>query len=217
METFRNLTLIIHVGCGFLALALGFAAILFKKGQKRHRFSGKLFFRAMLGVTLSALIISGITENYFLFVIGIFSFFQNYFGYRSVKNKSLIPNVFDWIVLIIASLNSVAMLISMNIVLVVFGVISTFLAIGQARIFFKIRLQKDIPKIQWLVQHIGMMLGAYIATLTAFLVVNFPDVEPGWLIWISPSIIGGSLIFYYTRSVTRRNENIPFATGQKKL
>ena len=38
------------------------------------------------------------------------------------------------------------------------------------------------------------MGGAYIATVTAFLVVNNPPYIPGLVVWIAPGAIGGMMI-----------------------
>ena len=55
--------------------------------------------------------------------------------------------------------------------------------------------------IPWIFRHIPRMGGSYIATFTAFLVVNLgrwlPESAPGWLNtvgWIAPAVIGGMLI-----------------------
>jgi hypothetical protein len=38
------------------------------------------------------------------------------------------------------------------------------------------------------------MGGSYIATVTAFLVVNNPPQIPGLVVWIAPGVIGGIII-----------------------
>ena len=38
------------------------------------------------------------------------------------------------------------------------------------------------------------MGGSYIATVTAFLVVNNPPYVPGLVVWIAPGVIGGFII-----------------------
>ncbi|HLP32398.1 MAG TPA: hypothetical protein VK202_02935, partial [Bacteroidia bacterium] len=50
--------------------------------------------------------------------------------------------------------------------------------------------------------HLGNMSGAYIATVTAFLVVNVDFIQPGWLVWLFPSVIGVPFIFYQIRKRT---------------
>ncbi|MFN4880994.1 MAG: hypothetical protein ACK5CD_05075 [Bacteroidota bacterium] len=43
------------------------------------------------------------------------------------------------------------------------------------------------------------MTGSYIATTTAFLVVNI-QLTPMWIIWLGPTLLGTILIIYYTRT-----------------
>ena len=46
----------------------------------------------------------------------------------------------------------------------------------------------------WFQNHISRMGGSYIATVTAFLVVNNPPYVPGLVAWIAPGVIGGFII-----------------------
>src|SRR5690606_25479288 len=98
MEIVKQIALILHVLSGFIALGCGLAAIIFKKGQNNHRKSGLLFFYSMQAVCITALIISIITANKFLLLIGIFTFFQNYFGRRAIREKSFRPIFLDWLI-----------------------------------------------------------------------------------------------------------------------
>jgi hypothetical protein len=50
----------------------------------------------------------------------------------------------------------------------------------------------------WLFSHFGSMLAAYIATVTAFSVVNFRFLNPVWIRWAWPTVIGTLVITYYT-------------------
>ena len=134
MQFFLKTLLVLHIFTGFLALLFGFIAIIVKKGGKVHRLVGKIFFFSMLGVTASALLISLIKKNQFLLFIAIFSFYQNYMGYRALKEKSLEPLPIDWLVLIVGSVNALFMLCSFNIVLMVFGTINLLLVSGNFRV-----------------------------------------------------------------------------------
>lgn len=213
MEYFLAFCLLVHIISGSVSLLSGLLAISTKKGSKIHRFSGRIFFTGMNIVSASALLIAGFKLNQFLFMIGIFSFFQNYMGFRATRNKGMNPGKTDWIVLAVAGINSVMMLITGNIVLLVFGLICTGLVVGQLRIYIRVIQRKEIKQVQWLAQHIAMMMGAFIATITAFLVVNVKNFEPGWVIWIAPSVIGGALISYHTRKVLRKSPSQPAFSG----
>lgn len=51
----------------------------------------------------------------------------------------------------------------------------------------------------WLVQHIGKIVGAYIASVTAFLVAGTH--LSGLAVWILPSVIGNTAIIYWILKV----------------
>jgi hypothetical protein len=76
--------------------------------------------------------------------------------------------------------------------MLVFGIILLGFAMRDLR-----KLTKN-PTLQpndktWLIKHIGMISGAYIATLTAFLVTNI-NFNPGWVVWLTPTLVGSILI-----------------------
>lgn len=204
MEILIKIALIIHIATGFTALLTGIIAILSKKGRKAHRISGLIFFYCMLGVAVSAIFISVVKDNLFLLLIGIFSLYQNLSGYRAIKNKSLKPIFIDWTILIIGAVNSFFMIYSLNTILIVFGAINCFMVCNDIRIYRKTLNGDEIPKNQWLIKHLGMMIGTYIATFTAFLVVNIHNFEPNWVIWLLPTFIGTPLIAYWRRKLTTK-------------
>jgi hypothetical protein len=198
MDSLLKVFLGIHIVSGFIALLSGLIAILTKKGQKNHKKAGIIYFYSMLGVSASALVISIIKSNEFLLYISIFAFFQTFNGYRSVKVKDLKAKPIDWIVLLLGLVNTVLMILSKNMILMVFGGISIFLIYSTFVIYFNNLKNKPQLKMIWLPRHIGMMLGAYIAATTAFIVVNLSYAAIPWLPWLLPTFIGVPLIFYFT-------------------
>ena len=56
---------------------------------------------------------------------------------------------------------------------------------------------KAKEKNYWLLAHLQRMTGAYIASLTAFLVVN--KILPGIIVWLLPTVILTPLIIVWTR------------------
>jgi hypothetical protein len=203
MEMYVKVTLLLHVIAGFSALATGLLALLAKKGGRLHKAVGVLFFYSMLLVALSALGISIPKKQSFLLMIAVFAFFQNYFGMRASQQRDMKPLWRDWTVLGIGSVNSFFMIYSFELVLLVFGIINGALAFGQLKIYVQVIKGIPISKTKWLEQHIGMMIGAFIATLTAFILVNVRDVSPSWLPWLAPTAILVPLIIYYQRKYTR--------------
>jgi len=202
MKLFYEIALVIHIISGFTALVVGLLAILAKKGKYLHLKTGITFYYSMLLVAVTAISISILKSNMFLLHIGIFSFFMVYSGYQSIKNKSLKPGFLDWAVFLIALVNSAFMIYSLKIPLMVFGGIGFSLAISDFRIFISVLQKKEIAKNQWLLRHIGMMLGSYIATFTAFLVVNLSAFNYAWIFWLLPTVIGTPLIIYWTMKYT---------------
>lgn len=196
--------LILHIISGFTALACGTLSMIFKKGSLFHRNSGKVFHLAMHGVVLSALWISVSKWNVFLMTIAVFAFYQNIGGWRSIKNKSLKPSLSDYLLMIVGFANGVIMVSTSNVVLLVFGTIQLLLVVSDVRLYFKLYKKVALPPLAWLQRHIGMMMGAYIATITAFLVTNFRNVEPGWLLWLAPTFILVPLMQYWTRKYAKR-------------
>lgn len=196
-------SLILHIASGFSALAAGTAAMVVKKGNKIHKAAGKIFFFAMLGVAFSGLWISYFKSNLFLFTISIFALYQNVAGFRSIKNKSLQPNALDYSLAIIGLVNGAIMVYTTNIVLMVFGGIQLMLVIGDIRTFRKVQKGVALAPLSWLRRHIGMKIGAYIATITAFLVVNVNNVQPYWVVWLAPTAVFIPLMIYWTKKYTQ--------------
>lgn len=203
MKLFLAIVLVIHIVSGFLALGVGLAAILSGKGRRVHRLSGRTFFYLMLCVAFSALVLSLIKLNLFLLLIAGFAFYQNVNGYRAIHNKSLRPTWIDWSVTATGLVTGIFMILTLNTVLLVFGGLSLFLAFSDMRTYNRVLNNKPIPKLEWLSRHIGMMMGAYIATVTAFVVVNVQHFEPAWLPWLAPTIVGVPLMRYWDWKFTK--------------
>jgi uncharacterized membrane protein len=204
MKLLITVVLIIHVVAGFAALGVGLWAILSKKGQRTHKLTGRTFFYLMLIVAVSAGIVSTIKLNEFLLLIAGFAAYQNIGGYRSVKNKGLSPNWIDWSATALGLVTGVFMIATFNTVLLVFGGICLSLVIVDLRTYYAVFAGKTIPKLAWLARHIGFMMGSYIATFTAFVVVNVRNVEPAWIPWLAPTAVGVPLMQYWTWKYTRK-------------
>lgn len=208
MENLIKLALFVHIVSGFTALVMGLLALIANKGGKTHKRSGNIFFYCMIMVALSGFIVAYYRNNYFLLMIAIFAFAQTYFGYRAIKNKAMRATIADWFFMVLFITNSVFMIVSLNVVLLVFGGLSLLLSARQSWIFYKAWRQIEMPKNIWLKQHISMMMGSLIATITAFALVNLSEVQPAWLPWLAPTGILVPLIFYFQRK---------YAANPKKL
>jgi len=203
MDVIYQLALYTHIISGGVALVSGTVAMATKKGSKNHKLAGKFFYYSMWLVIILALYISIIKGQSFLLHVAIFAFFQNYNGFRAIKNKTLKPHVFDWFILIVAGINAAFMLYSEQPVLIAFGCISVLLFFSQIKTYISVLKGKELSKLLWLNQHIGMMIGSYIATITAFLVVNAgvlftsSSMTTHIILWLSPTIILVPLIIYW--------------------
>ena len=206
-------TLWTHVAAGVLALGAGAAALGTKKGGRRHRLAGRTFVYAMAVVAATAIALYplGPTDfRLFLVLVAIFSFYFAYSGYRALSRKRPAdgPGSRDWVatgLLLVASAGMVAMggrwaLADRSFapVLIVFGTIGLAFGGGDVRRF---RQQRD-ERPAWMVAHLQRMLGAYIATVSAFSAVNFQFLPPV-VRWLWPTAVGVPIIIVLARKYER--------------
>jgi uncharacterized membrane protein len=204
VESFLRIMLGLHIAGGTLALITGMGAMLTAKGQKTHRTFGKIYFWSMTTVFVSALILAIGHQRLFLFMVAFFSYYLTVRGYRILFLKGLgrtiKPNWVDWVISIFAG-TFIFLLIAwgayvfsagdtMGIVAMVFGGIGSTFLISDIRGYFG----PAPEKMHWWYGHIAGMGGSYISAVTAFVVVNISIPGFSWVLWIIPSIIGGSLI-----------------------
>lgn len=196
LDTILKLLLYTHIAGGALALLTGAVSLLTVKGGKAHRKAGLVFFFSMLAVALSAFAISVVKDNQFLLAISVFSFYLNYSGYRVLKNKTGKYEWFDWAITALTAVTVLYMISTTTIVLMAFGVLLCFILFRNAWAQFKGAYKIKEARKRKIQAHLGNMSGTYIATVTAFLVVNVNFVKPGWLVWLLPTAIGLPFIFY---------------------
>lgn len=200
--------LVIHIMCGFTALFSAFGAILCAKGQHRHRICGRFFISAMTGVFITAVPLSLIKHNQFLFLIALFSYYLALSGWRYAKNRTGVATKFDWSISVLMLVIALVMLgiglPALNtggyqaIIMVVFGVIGGISALSDIKVY---RAHAGVGK-ERIAKHLGAMLGATIATLTAFTVTNF-HFHPQILLWLGPTILITPLIIWWKYKVAR--------------
>ncbi len=212
MEILFKVILLIHIVCGTTGLLTGSLNIIRKKGDKKHKIIGNVFAWSMLCGGFSALILSILHPNYFLFIIGIFTIYMVGTGKRYVYLKLLgssqKPDFIDWLltgVMLITGLTLVVLGINMllsqktfGLVLIVFG----FFSLLFVRVDFKNYRGKSQIKNYWLITHLQRMIGAYIAAFTAFLVVNahlLPIVLPSVFAWLLPTFVLTPVIINWSR------------------
>ena len=189
-----NWLLAIHILAGTTALLAAALAICSEKGKKTHIIAGRTYYWGMVGIFLTALPMSIITSNVFLFLIAFFSFYLAYAGRRFAQNRKGIASIADWIAVGLMIAAGLGMLIlaayyfiqnnSQSIILSVFG----FIAISIGYTDYKTYKREEATGKKRIAKHLTNMLAGTIAVVTAVLVVNV-DMEPQWLPWILPTVI----------------------------
>ena len=201
-----GILLSIHILAGSVALVSAALALSSEKGKKFHILIGKAYFWSMAIIFLTALPLSTITSNVFLFLITIFSFYLAFSGMRFAKNRKGVPTRIDLIAVNFMLLSGVGMWIlaiiffidnnSQYITLIVFGFLALFLGYGDFQTF---KNQTAIGK-ERIAKHLTNMMGGTIAVVTAVLVVNPPS-NPEWVWWILPTVLITPIIFWWNKKV----------------
>lgn len=219
MDSINQIALWSHIAAGFTALMVGSIPIFVEKGSRLHKQSGVIFYWMMAWVSVSALwLVAFKHANPFLLGISIFSFYNAYSGRRilAFKNTTTQPSILDWLMFSALTINGLWMVLrGLQFAYIAFaeawglavlyGIFGGFCLV-MAREDYKFYKQPEAAKygkMQWFFSHLSRMLGAYIATWTAFAVVNFgrlglPEAF-GIVAWLLPGFLGGFGIARWTR------------------
>ena len=203
-----NIFLTLHILGGTLGLLAGTYIAIAKKGDKQHKLVGKIFAVSMLGAGFCSFILATLHRNDFLFVVGIFTIYMVATGWRSLYLKN-IPNgqkplPIDWIIMgfmAIGALVFAYMSVNLAMEKAPFCLVFAFFAYRSIAFIvtdFKTYRGKIATKNYWLTNHLQRMMGAYIASLTAFVVVNAPE-RASIIPWLLPTAILVPLIVKWTR------------------
>ncbi len=200
-----NFLLYIHIASGIVSLLLGIFILLEKKGNTKHKKFGIFYFYSMLLAAIISFPLSYLHPNYFLFIVGVFTSYMLLTGKRSLKLKEVSDvKKIDWILTLTMFLFGIVFvsfglyqLINFN----TFGVV--FLVFGSISILFVWRdfgnyRGKSRYKNFGLTTHIQRMIGSYIATVTAFLVVN-NTILPDTIAWLLPTVLLVPLIIKWVK------------------
>jgi fluoride ion exporter CrcB/FEX len=204
-----KILLFIHAAAGTLALVIAPLAMLASKGSDAHRRWGKVFFYAMSVVVVTAIIAGIVRPNILMALVALFSFHMLASGYRALYLKKLHEGQrmqrWDYILQGSAAVINGALFLwglinltmgrrdSASIIFFVFGSVGLFMVWRNVHQFFK----RSVDKREWLYMHMTGFLGGYIATVSAFSAVNLHMIQPTWLQWLWPTIIGSPLIAYW--------------------
>ena len=198
----------IHILAGTIALLCAALAVSSEKGKRLHVLSGRTYFGSMATIFLTAIPMSIISNNIFLFLIAIFSFYLAFAGMRFARNRKGVATTLDWIAVSLMILSGLGMWIlaaiyfsntnTQYIVLLVFG----FLAIALGYADFKSHKNKSAIGKERISRHLTNMMGGTIAVVTAVLVVN-PPFEPEWVWWVLPTVMITPLIFWWNFKILK--------------
>ncbi len=216
--TTYNIVLIVHVISGFLGLLCGTIAFTRTNFIKIHKKAGKIFFYAMVFIFMTSTIMCYLKTNIFLLLVGFFSFYLASTGYRTLQLKSIYknnlkPQFIDYAISTVGILAGISIYIlayfyfanasNFGFVCVVFGSVSLFLGILDIRKFHI----TFTDKLYWMRAHGIRMAGAYVATVTAFIVVNV-QIDQGWILWILPTFIIIPIAFKIINTKINNLQNI---------
>ncbi len=214
----HQISLLVHIIFGSLALLLGIIAMATKKGGKVHIRTGRLFLVAMtvvIGTALAGVFI--FKANAFLLVLTLLSGYQAFSGYRILKLKSNKAKLLDIGVACIAIssaiyflyyLESIGMIWAPVVIYSTVGALFLIIAYDFLRYFIPAERYKKI----WIYEHIYKMVAAFTALLAAFVGNVFPQYHP--YSQILPSVFGTFLaigfIIYFYRMESVRKKNVPY-------
>lgn len=211
--------LTIHIVGGTTGLLTGIVNMIAKKGDSKHKFVGKLFSISMLTTGLSSLVLSVLHPSRFMFMVGIFTVYMvgtgNRYLYLKMLNNNQKPKIIDWALtismllvgILFIGLGTMSLLKSnfFGLVFVTFG----FLGLLFVRHDIKNYIGKSDILNYWLSEHLQRMIGAFIASSTAFLVVNakyLPEYIPIAVYWLFPTVILTPLIIKWARKYEVKKE-----------
>jgi fluoride ion exporter CrcB/FEX len=214
--------LMLHASAGFLALVVAPLAMLAAKGSDAHRRWGRFFFYSMCVVVVTAIISGIINDNILMALVALFSFHMVASGYRALDLKKLHEGqrmgTWDYLLQGSAGVINLALFLwgiinltmgrrdGVSLIFFVFGCVGLFLVWSNVHKFYK----RSVDKREWLYMHMTGFLGGYIATVSAFSAVNLHLIQPVWLQWLWPTIIGSPLIAYWIGHYRRQ-----FAKGKR--
>jgi uncharacterized membrane protein len=216
--TYLRILLAIHILCGVVAFVCAPVALATAKGGKAHRSFGKVYFWAMTGVAVTALILSFALPVYFLAMVSVFSFYSAFAAYRILYLKGMSrgdrPRAVDWVAAVVTVLSSLLLFLlgflkpelmhvgliriaghPVSIVSVVFGLLGMRMGLRSIQGFMK----PSGEKMLWWFEHMQGMIASYIAAMTAFSAVNLSHwFGAAWWVWLWPTMVGVPAIALWT-------------------
>ncbi|WP_100643918.1 hypothetical protein [Alteromonas facilis] len=239
MSSLHSILFVIHILSGAGALVLFWIPMLSKKGQLNHTTYGRYYASAMYAVAGSGALMAimvialpmaikgnmivasnnpaQVIENIrifwaFLLYLSLLSFVTTRHGLAVLRVKQARQPLRHWSyifplwALLLGGIACLATGVALGRHLhTVFGVLGVFLSISLIRY----STRDEVKKHQWVLEHIGAMIGSGIGAYTAFIAfggrVFFAEMGQ-WQIafWIAPGVIGGIAANVITRRYAKR-------------
>ena len=215
MELLGKIFLIIHVIAGMSTLITGPFAIFYNfKDPKKHRIVGKTFFYAMLIVGFSS--ISGWLKHqhspFYQFLMGI-AIIVLAGVFRGVRTIFLMKGGpvkrFDFVYTAGLGLGGIWMagmsiwhfqqgtMIAIPILFAVFATSALTDTVRNWKVFTN---PAKLHRLDWMRLHASTMIGAFIASTTAF-TVNAAHFLPWWAQWFGPTLLLLPVQFYFGKKL----------------
>ena len=210
MDSVVDILLVVHVLSGVVALGAAVLATSSRKAALFHRRVGSVFFWAMLGVGVTAIPVTFVRPNPFLFFIALFSFYMAFAGYRRGRKRhtdTAIDVVGAWLMVVFALVMigyGAFMIFSGNPLgwaLASFGGLGATFGVEDV-----LRSRRSDPHFEKVKVHVARMLGGTIATITAVLVQQVTPLVDSSLgqvaLWLGPTIVLTPMIFFWNWRIT---------------
>lgn len=208
MSVVKSILLVVHIASGFVALGAALFAASAKSLRMPHRahvLAGRTFVHGMLGVVVTALALSLLGGSLLLLLVAVLTGYLAFAGWREAVRRCGQGTAIDRaaaVTMVVAGLAMAGwgtlMLLSEGVggvVPLAFGGIGLSLATADLR-----RFGRAPDRAERIAQHMIRMMGATIAVLTAFLVVNV-RFGPGWVVWLAPTAVLTPVIAVWARRI----------------
>ncbi|MFT4621367.1 MAG: hypothetical protein ACI8PZ_000019 [Myxococcota bacterium] len=200
----------LHALAGAVALVSMWVPLVSTKGGRAHRFGGKVYTAAMAAVVVFAWVVCAIRVTdgepgndgaaWFLAMIAVLAGDSTWFGWRMAGRDRGGPldNVVPGFA-VLSGFAGIGLAVQTGFVLAgVFGGLCALLGAQQIR---TLRRGEPTGKAR-IREHLGAMIAACIATVTAFVVVNTGHLQlpvSPLVVWLAPTVLGVPAIFWFSR------------------
>ncbi len=215
----RVFVLALHILVGVLALGTGLFALAGPKKGRGHGRTGFAFFSCMAGICATALWLSIARRRWFLLEVDGLSWYFAWTGWLALSRKSLVPG--DR-----APLAHVLPPLALTLWSIGWGFVGFRDAQVLPSAFALLGLAESVPDLarvaqpvkwqdQWLIEHVVGFAGAFVAAVTALVVVNAghvvgPDFHHRYLFWLVPPAVGFFWIALYARRKRRSSARLVY-------